>query len=247
APLRLHWICSPEYPQKGTFALPNQTVVAATIEVGTDVGSPNVRTSRGGGGGDNAIPPEIHVWIERFTKLKPLAFRSAVTPASYQSKMRSRRERRGLQFGVDWFSPRPLPFLSYEKLGEKEIRPPGVQWHAQQIAIGKATDNTNFQPIGVDWQKIIRRKRAEKSVETEQSVAKSYLLKFWDVEVAEIRYHVSKDQHQAHVGSLANVDHLTFVAQAHVARSLQSKPEWIKESVQCGHGESLFFRVMLAL
>ncbi|GKA85313.1 hypothetical protein Tco_0806967 [Tanacetum coccineum] len=46
APLRLHWICSPEYPQKGTFALPSQTVVAATIEVGTDVGSPNVRTSR---------------------------------------------------------------------------------------------------------------------------------------------------------------------------------------------------------
>ncbi|GJS47278.1 zinc finger, CCHC-type, retrotransposon gag domain protein [Tanacetum coccineum] len=35
----------------------------------------------GGGGGDNVIPLEIHVWIERFTKLKPLAFRSAVTPA----------------------------------------------------------------------------------------------------------------------------------------------------------------------
>ncbi|GJY08090.1 hypothetical protein Tco_0375144 [Tanacetum coccineum] len=46
-PLRLYRICSPEYPQKGTFALPNQTVVATTIEVGTDVGSPNVRTSRG--------------------------------------------------------------------------------------------------------------------------------------------------------------------------------------------------------
>ncbi|GJW06332.1 hypothetical protein Tco_1568755 [Tanacetum coccineum] len=37
--------------------------------------------SGGGGGGDNAIPQGIHVWIERFTKLKPLAFRSAVTPA----------------------------------------------------------------------------------------------------------------------------------------------------------------------
>ncbi|GJU71536.1 putative reverse transcriptase domain-containing protein [Tanacetum coccineum] len=34
-----------------------------------------------GGGGDNAIPQGIHVWIERFTKLKPLAFRSAATPA----------------------------------------------------------------------------------------------------------------------------------------------------------------------
>ncbi|GJY61809.1 zinc finger, CCHC-type, retrotransposon gag domain protein [Tanacetum coccineum] len=36
--------------------------------------------SSGGGGGD-AIPQGIHVWIERFTKLKPLAFRSAATPA----------------------------------------------------------------------------------------------------------------------------------------------------------------------
>ncbi|GJW53139.1 hypothetical protein Tco_0097224 [Tanacetum coccineum] len=36
--------------------------------------------SSGGGGGD-AIPHGIHVWIERFTKLKPLAFRSAATPA----------------------------------------------------------------------------------------------------------------------------------------------------------------------
>ncbi|GKA34727.1 zinc finger, CCHC-type, retrotransposon gag domain protein [Tanacetum coccineum] len=35
---------------------------------------------RCGGGGDT-IPPGIHVWIERFTKLKPLAFRSAATPA----------------------------------------------------------------------------------------------------------------------------------------------------------------------
>ncbi|GKC78812.1 zinc finger, CCHC-type, retrotransposon gag domain protein, partial [Tanacetum coccineum] len=33
--------------------------------------------SSGGGGGDDAIPQGIHVWIERFTKLKPLAFRSA--------------------------------------------------------------------------------------------------------------------------------------------------------------------------
>ncbi|GJU40141.1 putative nucleotidyltransferase, ribonuclease H [Tanacetum coccineum] len=34
-----------------------------------------------GGGGGDAIPPGIHVWIERFTKLKPLAFWSAATPA----------------------------------------------------------------------------------------------------------------------------------------------------------------------
>ncbi|GJX23875.1 hypothetical protein Tco_0228320 [Tanacetum coccineum] len=35
----------------------------------------------GGGSGGDAIPQGIHVWIERFTKLKPLAFRSAATPA----------------------------------------------------------------------------------------------------------------------------------------------------------------------
>nr|GFA47531.1 zinc finger, CCHC-type, retrotransposon Gag domain protein [Tanacetum cinerariifolium] len=34
-----------------------------------------------GGGGGDAIPHGIHVWIERFTKLKPLAFRSAATLA----------------------------------------------------------------------------------------------------------------------------------------------------------------------
>nr|GFC98348.1 zinc finger, CCHC-type, retrotransposon Gag domain protein [Tanacetum cinerariifolium] len=34
-----------------------------------------------GGGGGDAIPHGIHVWIERFTKLKPLAFWSAATPA----------------------------------------------------------------------------------------------------------------------------------------------------------------------
>nr|GFC79503.1 zinc finger, CCHC-type, retrotransposon Gag domain protein [Tanacetum cinerariifolium] len=33
------------------------------------------------GAGGDAIPHGIHVWIERFTKLKPLAFRSAATPA----------------------------------------------------------------------------------------------------------------------------------------------------------------------
>nr|GFD52110.1 zinc finger, CCHC-type, retrotransposon Gag domain protein [Tanacetum cinerariifolium] len=33
-----------------------------------------------GGGGGDAIPHGIHVWIERFTKLKPVAFQSAATP-----------------------------------------------------------------------------------------------------------------------------------------------------------------------
>ncbi|GKF51077.1 hypothetical protein Tco_0147544 [Tanacetum coccineum] len=35
----------------------------------------------GASGGGGAIPHGIHVWIERFTKLKLLAFRSAATPA----------------------------------------------------------------------------------------------------------------------------------------------------------------------
>nr|GFD06865.1 hypothetical protein [Tanacetum cinerariifolium] len=40
-----------------------------------------------GGGGGDAIRPGIHVWIERFTKLKSLAFRSAATPdRGYDSK-----------------------------------------------------------------------------------------------------------------------------------------------------------------
>nr|GFC11107.1 zinc finger, CCHC-type, retrotransposon Gag domain protein [Tanacetum cinerariifolium] len=41
----------------------------------------SVGPSGGGGGGGDAIPHGIHVWIERFTKLKPLAFRSTATPA----------------------------------------------------------------------------------------------------------------------------------------------------------------------
>ncbi|GJY23218.1 hypothetical protein Tco_0396876 [Tanacetum coccineum] len=50
--------------------------------------------SSGGGGGD-AIPHGIHVWIERFTKLKPLAFRSAATPAEAE----------------DWLEAMLLPIL----------------------------------------------------------------------------------------------------------------------------------------
>ncbi|GKG62098.1 hypothetical protein Tco_0632002, partial [Tanacetum coccineum] len=38
-------------------------------------------SSGGSGGSGDATPQGIHVWIERFTKLKPLAFRSDVTPA----------------------------------------------------------------------------------------------------------------------------------------------------------------------
>nr|GFC86394.1 zinc finger, CCHC-type, retrotransposon Gag domain protein [Tanacetum cinerariifolium] len=53
-------------------ALPNLTAALRT-QITNDI--------RSGGGGGDAIPHGIHVWIERFTKLKPLAFRSAATPA----------------------------------------------------------------------------------------------------------------------------------------------------------------------
>ncbi|GJX71973.1 zinc finger, CCHC-type, retrotransposon gag domain protein [Tanacetum coccineum] len=59
-------------------ALPNLTAALRT-QITNDIR--NGVGSSGGGGGDNAIPHGIHVWIERFTKLKPLAFRSAATPA----------------------------------------------------------------------------------------------------------------------------------------------------------------------
>ncbi|GJY22668.1 RNA-directed DNA polymerase, eukaryota, reverse transcriptase zinc-binding domain protein [Tanacetum coccineum] len=58
-------------------ALPNLTAALRT-QITNDIR--NGAGSSGGGGGD-AIPQGIHVWIERFTKLKPLAFRSAATPA----------------------------------------------------------------------------------------------------------------------------------------------------------------------
>ncbi|GJR49938.1 hypothetical protein Tco_1400459 [Tanacetum coccineum] len=51
-------------------ALPNLTAALRT-QITNDI--------RNGGG--DAVPHGIHVWIERFTKLKPLAFRSAATPA----------------------------------------------------------------------------------------------------------------------------------------------------------------------
>ncbi|GJS27858.1 reverse transcriptase domain-containing protein [Tanacetum coccineum] len=57
-------------------ALPNLTAALRT-QITNDI--MNGTGSSGGGGGD-AIPQGIHVSIERFTKLKPLAFRSAATP-----------------------------------------------------------------------------------------------------------------------------------------------------------------------
>ncbi|GJR73718.1 putative reverse transcriptase domain-containing protein [Tanacetum coccineum] len=58
-------------------ALPNLTAALRT-QITNDIR--NGAESSGGSGGD-AVPQGIHVWIERFTKLKPLAFRSAATPA----------------------------------------------------------------------------------------------------------------------------------------------------------------------
>ncbi|GJX62089.1 hypothetical protein Tco_0294989 [Tanacetum coccineum] len=59
-------------------ALPNLTAALRT-QITNDIR--NGAASSGGGGGGDATPQGIHVWIERFTKLKPLAFRSAATPA----------------------------------------------------------------------------------------------------------------------------------------------------------------------
>nr|GFB63823.1 zinc finger, CCHC-type, retrotransposon Gag domain protein [Tanacetum cinerariifolium] len=58
-------------------ALPNLTASLRTQITN------NIRNGAGPSGGDagDAIPHGIHVWIERFTKLKPLAFWSAATPA----------------------------------------------------------------------------------------------------------------------------------------------------------------------
>nr|GFC59066.1 zinc finger, CCHC-type, retrotransposon Gag domain protein [Tanacetum cinerariifolium] len=58
-------------------ALPNLTAALRT-QITSDI--KNGAEPSGGGGGD-AIPHGIHFWIERFTKLKPLTFRSAATLA----------------------------------------------------------------------------------------------------------------------------------------------------------------------
>ncbi|GJY29879.1 reverse transcriptase [Tanacetum coccineum] len=60
-------------------ALPNLTAALRT-QITNDIRN-GAESSGGSGGGGDAVPQGIHVWIERFTKLKPLAFRSAVTPA----------------------------------------------------------------------------------------------------------------------------------------------------------------------
>ncbi|GKG52750.1 hypothetical protein Tco_0549862, partial [Tanacetum coccineum] len=56
-------------------ALPNLTAALRT-QIANDF-----RNGVGASGGGGAIPHGIHVWIERFTKLKLLVFRSAATPA----------------------------------------------------------------------------------------------------------------------------------------------------------------------
>ncbi|XP_071699014.1 uncharacterized protein [Rutidosis leptorrhynchoides] len=61
----------------------------------------------------------------------------------------------------------PLEVL--EKKRQREIE----QWHAQQIASGEAKDNANFQPLGGDWRERVRRKRAKKSAEVEETLAKT--------------------------------------------------------------------------
>ncbi|GJR72738.1 putative reverse transcriptase domain-containing protein [Tanacetum coccineum] len=60
-------------------ALPNLTAALRT-QITNDIRN-GAESSGGSGGGGDAVPNGIHVWIERFNKLKPLAFRSAATPA----------------------------------------------------------------------------------------------------------------------------------------------------------------------
>ncbi|GJR51297.1 zinc finger, CCHC-type, retrotransposon gag domain protein [Tanacetum coccineum] len=60
-------------------ALPNLTAALRT-QITNDIRN-GAESSGGSGGGGDATPQGIHVWIERFNKLKPLAFRSAATPA----------------------------------------------------------------------------------------------------------------------------------------------------------------------
>ncbi|GJR81620.1 putative RNA-directed DNA polymerase, partial [Tanacetum coccineum] len=59
-----------------------------------------------------------------------------------------------------------------------------------------------------------------------------------------MQQHICTDKHQAHGGSLANADHLTFAAQGKLAsgtccEKVSSKLEWTKESVQCGYLQTL--------
>ncbi|GJZ89884.1 zinc finger, CCHC-type, retrotransposon gag domain protein [Tanacetum coccineum] len=61
-------------------ALPNLTAALRT-QITNDIRNGAESSGGSGGGGGDAVPQGIHVWIERFNKLKPLAFRSAATPA----------------------------------------------------------------------------------------------------------------------------------------------------------------------
>ena len=65
-------------------AMINAALANALPNLSTDLRTQIINDIRNGvgssGGGGGAPPTEIHVWIERFNKLKPLAFRSAATP-----------------------------------------------------------------------------------------------------------------------------------------------------------------------
>ncbi|KAL6513950.1 hypothetical protein OROHE_019406 [Orobanche hederae] len=52
-----------------------------------------------------------------------------------------------------------------ERKRQREIE----EWRAQQIASGEARDNANFQPLGGDWRERVKRKRAQKMKEGQQS------------------------------------------------------------------------------
>nr|GFD49827.1 zinc finger, CCHC-type, retrotransposon Gag domain protein [Tanacetum cinerariifolium] len=63
-------------------ALPNLTAALRT-QITNDIR--NGAGPSGAGGGGDATPHGIHVWIKRFTKLKPLPFWSAATPAEAEA------------------------------------------------------------------------------------------------------------------------------------------------------------------
>uniref|UniRef100_A0A5B6YZF6 WW domain-containing protein n=2 Tax=Davidia involucrata TaxID=16924 RepID=A0A5B6YZF6_DAVIN len=52
-----------------------------------------------------------------------------------------------------------------EKKRQREIE----EWRAQQIASGEAQDNANFQPLGGDWRKRVKRRRAQAASEAVQT------------------------------------------------------------------------------
>ncbi|KAA8523530.1 hypothetical protein F0562_009953 [Nyssa sinensis] len=60
------------------------------------------------------------------------------------------------------------PENAYENL-EKKRKREIEEWHAQQIASGEAKDNANFQPLGGDWRKRVKRRRAQSASEAVQT------------------------------------------------------------------------------